>query len=537
MRKTAYILLVLVFSGLVLLPYYLAFQAPAENAVFQGMLVNPSDGQTYLAKMYQGWQGHWRFTLPFTSDPGEGVYLFLYYLFLGHLARWFGLPLILVYHLARWLGSLFMLWSLFHFFKSLGFGNKQLFYTFSLSILGAGLGWLFTLWGIITSDFWVAEAYPFLSAYTNPHFPLSLGLMIFLLREDYQKVTSLHRENYLVLGKISLATVCLALLSPFGVVLVLLIQFTKLLWQLIWQERYRTTQAEWIPSGAKFSREVIQAKLIPLLLISIFGLPILIYYQIIVRVHPGLSAWNAQNLTPTPPFWDVLISFSPIIFLAVFGALGVLRKNSWQPDTLVTWTVISLVLLFIPWGLQRRFMMGLYIPMVALAVLGTQYLTVDFSRIRRYIFLIVFLLSIPTPLKVILASWHGVETQDPHLFLSSGEQECLVWIEENTSPNALILASPDMGLFIPAQTGRRVVYGHHFETVHAESELKTLLQVLRQEGDFSQPLAVQKYLQLRKVDYLFWGAREAKIGPFPDWAGLSPVCSAGEVNLYSLPRK
>jgi uncharacterized membrane protein len=32
----------------------------------------------------------------------------------------------------------------------------------------------------------------------------------------------------------------------------------------------------------------------------------------------------------------------------------------------------------------------------------------------------------------------------------------------------VVLASPETGLFIPAWAGRRVVYGHPFETVNAE---------------------------------------------------------------------
>ena len=48
-------------------------------------------------------------------------------------------------------------------------------------ILGSGLGWIAAFFQQSTSDLWVAEAYPFLSAYTNPHFPLAIALMLFLL--------------------------------------------------------------------------------------------------------------------------------------------------------------------------------------------------------------------------------------------------------------------------------------------------------------------------------------------------------------------
>lgn len=58
----------------------------------------------------------------------------------------------------------------------------------------------------------------------------------------------------------------------------------------------------------------------------------------------------------------------------------------------------------------------------------------------------------------------------PAIFLEKSESQALVWISANTPKDSIILASPDMGLFIPADTGRKVLYGHPFETVNAEQE-------------------------------------------------------------------
>ena len=111
MKERGYFWL-LVFSIILVLiltsaPYYLAARGGGEDYVFAGFLMNPLDGNTYLAKMYQGYQGNWKYTLPYTAVKGEGAYLFEFYLFLGHLARLFDLPLIIVFHLARllWNGT------------------------------------------------------------------------------------------------------------------------------------------------------------------------------------------------------------------------------------------------------------------------------------------------------------------------------------------------------------------------------------------------------------------------------------------------
>jgi len=76
-------LVVLLTTG----PYLAAQRAAGSEFVFGGFLLNPVDGYSYLAKMLQGFQGSWRFHLPYAADPGQGAYIFGFYLFLGHLDR------------------------------------------------------------------------------------------------------------------------------------------------------------------------------------------------------------------------------------------------------------------------------------------------------------------------------------------------------------------------------------------------------------------------------------------------------------------
>ena len=83
------------------LPYLVAWSITPAGKVYTGLLVNPLDGHSYLAKMRQGAAGQWLFRLPFTSEPQRGAFTFVYYLFLGHVSALSGLPLIVTYHIAR----------------------------------------------------------------------------------------------------------------------------------------------------------------------------------------------------------------------------------------------------------------------------------------------------------------------------------------------------------------------------------------------------------------------------------------------------
>src|SRR5256886_10398175 len=100
----------LVFGAIVaiisLLPYLLAYLWPPPGHHFAGFFFIADDATTYLAKMREGMDGSWLWNDPYTSEPHGGVFLFGFYLLLGHLAGLLHLPLIATYHLARILGAL-----------------------------------------------------------------------------------------------------------------------------------------------------------------------------------------------------------------------------------------------------------------------------------------------------------------------------------------------------------------------------------------------------------------------------------------------
>ena len=59
------------------LPYLIAWVATPEGAHFTGLIFNPQDGNSYIAKMRQGLAGSWTFRLPYTPEPHDGAPMFL----------------------------------------------------------------------------------------------------------------------------------------------------------------------------------------------------------------------------------------------------------------------------------------------------------------------------------------------------------------------------------------------------------------------------------------------------------------------------
>lgn len=508
---------------LVSLPYGIAALAGGEEHVFGGFLLNPQDGNSYLAKMYQGWRGDLRFTLAFSADPGQGGYLFLFYLFLGHLARWTGLSLILTFHLARLLGAGLMLLALWRFLTVTLAGERWRLWAFTFASLGLGLGWLVFAFGALTSDFWVAEAYPFLSAYANPHFALGLALLLWLLT-----LPGLYcpkpLPHWLSGWKAGGAAFLLSALSPFGVVVALAVLAGLLLWELIAHLVSSRRQSGLRLSMARsaLALPVCHQLIHRLIWVSLCGLPLLLYDFWIARIDPQLAAWDAQNLTLTPPAWDVLLALSPALLLALPGAWRVLRYGEPAARLLIVWALIGAVLIYAPLGLQRRFLMGLYAPLTALAGYGLESLAARFSlRLARWAAILALGLALPTSLLILLVGLFGAQTRDPALYLTRGEAQALAWLESSTSSNALVLAAPETGLLIPARTGRRVLYGHPYETVNAEAEEKQVTAFF--QSDLPSPSV---FLEQRQVDYIFYGPRECSLGPLPEQIDIDPVYTA-----------
>lgn len=493
---------------LVTVPYLFAFQAGTAENEFGGFLINPFDGHSYLAKMQQGNQGNWKFVLPYTAEPGEGAYLFLFYIFLGHFARIIDLPLIAIFHSARVICAIFLLWTLNKFFRFIFDNEKAQTLGFSIAALGSGLGWIAVIFGKFTSDFWVAEAYSFLSMYTNPHFSLGLGLMILALIPREQK------QYYVYLG-LGLA---LGIVQPFAVVIVILILSIQAVLDLY-------TTNEDLLLKIKDSYQIKK-----LLAVGIGGGAILIYQYWAIITDPVLSIWNRQNITESPEVIDLIISLSPCLILALLGLVDGWR--SVKGKTLVIWFVASLTLAFIPWNLQRRFLTGIFIPLAGLSVFGIEALKRKSKLNTITVSAILFCIILPTNLIVILSGIQAAAFQDKQVYLSSDLMKSLVWLDDNTSRDSLVLASEKNGLYIPSISGRKVVYGHPFETINGDREKEYLEKILG--GEFSTA-ETRVWLADREFDYIL--TDDESIESFMELIAelnYPEIYSRGRVGIYKV---
>ncbi len=489
----------------VMLPYLFLARNAGEGYVFTGVWLNWRDGLSYLAKMQEGAHGAWRFTLPYTAQPGQGAYLFLFHLALGHLAHALGLALPVVYHAARLSGAVALALSLAAFYRRLFAPTGPAWaprWAWLWALFGGGLGWLALPGGSgqPTLDLWLAEAYPFLSALANAHFPWALAAMVWLL-------TPRRRAGALAVG----AALALAVLSPFGWTLTWLILALDLAlgvglaWRAgtpLWEAGRK--QALWPLFGA----------------VTLGGGPYAAYTFWATHTDPVLRLWTAQNATPLGPWWDVVLSFAPPLLLALWGG--------GQPHParrrLLTWAGASLVLAALPLALQRRFFMGWYVPLVGLAVLGLAR-----RPWGKQAWLAAWFLSLPTVLLFYPGALSAAQSHLRGPYLPRDEAQAMTWLAQHTAPDALVLASPASGPFIPALADRRVLYGHPMETVNAVKWRELT------HGFFAGCLDVteaHRLVEEQGVDWIYYGPEEQALGGFPLGVGVEQATRIGRVVIY-----
>jgi hypothetical protein len=500
-----------VLAALTLVPYAwaLAANASASEWQFMGILANPQDGASYLAKIGQGARGAWLLHFAHTPEPHTGAAIQVFYLLLGHIARLTGVSELLIFHLTRVLSTLFMFSALYVFGATVWMRLRPRRLFFLLVSLGSGLGWLVLLLDPSQSaipDVTVPEAYPLYAAYANPHFPLTIGALaliagayVNIFRIDFREEPTAANDGLTIfLLTLLVAFVFPQALIPFGTALVTFWLVTALR-----QRAIPVFELRWL------SMYILPAALLAA------------YYYVVVTYNPIMDAiWNGQvNAVSASPLLMIL-GYGVILLVALPGLWRALRQFEKDADQLMLiWLLANFVLVFLPFNQQRRFMTGLIIPTTFFAVRSIEDYWIDLipqrGRLVAAALLIVLVLpsnvfALGVPLFGLLNPEAGLEQR---LLVERGYWDAMLWMAEHGKPDDVALSSPNIGLWIPAYGAKRVVYGHPWETLDAD--VKQTEVVSWYEGSDCDHL-----LDAYHVRYIVVGPQERQISDGQDAACL-----------------
>lgn len=514
------------------LPVWAGYTAQKPGWEFGGAVYDRADYSVHLAAMRLGWEGADRYRLLFTTESHPGAYVKLAYVALGHAARLFGISLPSAYQAARGLAGLALLLLLYRFIAQATSSISLRRMGYAMAAAGSGLAWLQGPTGWVPNaqispmDLWLIDAYVFFSVMTFPHFAALAALVL-------GGVLSMDRfAHSSSLGAWMVVAICsqaILLIQPFGVAILdaglagVLVTY--------WRRGKR--------------KRPLVIGLAGLLLLQ---LPLLAYNAWVFRSHPVWSGFASQNITLSPPPLYLLFGFGILLPLAIAGAWIAWRRRHTWGILCAVWLGLTLVMAYLPTGLQRRFLGYWTVPLAVLAIVGVErglirwvrpLLGSDPAKRRRRRGTVVLALaasSLPTSLYLSAGGALYARFAPPDLFDPEPLLAAVEWLDGQAGAGEAVFAAPRSGLLIPYRTGSAVYVGHPMETVDYLDK--------REQAEAFYDSAAMQAAERRSLlagcgcRWLLDGPFEAELGGYPEggaaWLSLLDEYAEGEAAWLTL---
>jgi hypothetical protein len=263
------------------------------------------------------------------------------------------------------------------------------------------------------------------------------------------------------------------------------------------------------------------------LVIALPAVPVAAYYAAILSYNPVVAEWNRQNITASPSPLILVLGLGVPLLIALPGIYRAIRRFEADGDRLMLlWLGAMVVFMYLPSNIQRRFTAGMMIPIAYFATRSLE----DFwfyyvnRRWRYRLLVIVIPLFVFTNLLLLVGNLRVAVGP----FLQRDYAVAFQWLNQNTSPDSVILASEPVSVWVPSWVGARVVYGHPFETLNAVVKKQQVLDWYDgQTADCAD--LITEY----SVQYVIVGPLEQELGQTDCLDNLSQVFQAGSVIVYA----
>lgn len=487
-----FLLAALIILATLSVPNWIGKNAENDEFAFRGSYADLTDLAANMSMMRSGALGEWLYKMRFTNEAHPPAFLRMFYVLLGHFSGWTGLSVETVHELARWLFGLAALYAIYVLCKTV-FPNLRLARAaFLLAALGAGAGWLQLLAGapmqpVSPIDFWLIDAYVFFSVSLFPAFSYSLILMALALKLF---MDDLDRPSWKRIAAICALALACQITNPiaFSVVDLAFVGAVGLQW--LRDKRF---------NGRQFAA---------LAVIAVAQIPLLAYNYAVLMTHPVWNVYTAQNQTPSPPpifyFWG----FAPFWLLALPGAFFALKRRDAIGGALLAWVIGAFTFAYLPLAIQRRFLLGITIPLGILAVIGLDGILGLASKkiaARKNIFLTAYVaVALISTAYFLLGSGMFLQTLPENRFYPRETQQALVWLNRNAQPNDFVLSSLETGELVAQYTDLRVYLGHQIETLYYGRKAGEVARFFNGQAD-------PRWLAQTSAAWVFYGPYEKRL--------------------------
>ena len=436
---------------------------------------------------------------------------------LGVCSRVLDLPPLLVYQAARIANSILLLVSLYVLISLLVRDKPVRRLAFLFAAIGSGFGWLWLgaqailgIQGGATVDLREPGAVIFTSIMMSPLYTAAYVLMIFVFIMVVRWQQTLRLVYMVLAGAGALA---LALVHPYDYITVCAVTacFAGLM----------------VLRGSISLRGGAKA----LLLLVLISTAPMIYNLHILTTDPVFHQWNSQMFERLGQPLLALLGFGIISLLAFYRYEGI--KNLKERDNgyifVVAWALTSCVLILAPSNIQRRLLLGMQIPLSILAAeavysdilprlaqvgwLARFFGQASVARQQRLTRLLVgalLLLAIPTNLCVLGGIVYRQKVAAEGC-LTTDEVQALKWLETKTGRGEVVLASYDIGNYIPRVSGNSTFIGYYHLTANYVKKVARMNQFFKPEANRDERMA---FLREYNIRYIYIGEREKRLGQY-----------------------
>jgi hypothetical protein len=466
-REWLYVgIVIAVTLAITALPYIFAYMSAPAGRQFMGVMFGISDHFQYFSWMRES-RTNLLVSNQLTPEYSAPLLFNLLWWTLGRIQALTGLDYALLYQITRLLAGAFVIAAIYGFCGLVFQDRRKRWTAFLIAVLGAGLGWLWVIDKYLYNrpdllfnfDVQTAEPNTFFTILAFPHFAIATGLItvIFSLVLLGQRTQNLRYAW-------AAAAVSLFLSLQHAYDMFTIYGVIGVYFLFLWLRDRRFP-------AYMFKLGIIVG------LVSVW--PALQAYLITTAddVWRGVLSQfdNAEAWTPNPLHLPILMGLG---WLLAIWALDIRTPWKSRDDThllITAWFLSHFVLIYLPLNFQIHLLSGWQVVTAVLATIGLykrvlpglqrRFQNTPPERLARYASIALVLLVIPT--NAYLFGWRVIvlrRAENPY-FLRTDEVAALDYLERQVTGDDVVLASQEIGLFVPALTGARTFLGHWAQTL------------------------------------------------------------------------
>jgi len=269
--------------------------------------------------------------------------------------------------------------------------------------------------------------------------------------------------------------------------------------------------------------------------IALAQIPLLVYNFLILIRDPVWSQFTLQNetLSPAPSYY--IWGFAPFWLFAIYGIVLAVRQKNINMLAMSTWIFSGFTLAYLPLSIQRRFLLGITIPLGILAIYGLDHLIKQASiklpallKRQGLIYFTYLLFASFSFVYMSVGSSLYLQTRPGDNFYPRDLENAFVWLDKNAMPNEIVLDDIRTGLLVAQRTRLKTYAGHPMETLFYDDKIVEI-------KNFYQGKLPDQWILEKPIQWVIYGLYEKDLSPsFQPGKELELVYKNNTVIVYKV---